>query len=68
MYVPPHFPKDSLYSFNQGLDDGVRGYWTFEVNRRECPRTIWDRVCQGLFSLTGIKLTLSFFQLRNIFR
>ncbi|KAH9045328.1 hypothetical protein EDB85DRAFT_1906067 [Lactarius pseudohatsudake] len=29
---------------NYGLDDGVRGYWTFEVNRRECPRTIWDRL------------------------
>jgi hypothetical protein len=29
---------------NYGLDHGVRAYWTFEVNTRECPRTIWDRL------------------------
>jgi hypothetical protein len=29
---------------NYGLDQGVHGYWTFEVNTRECPRTIWDRL------------------------
>jgi len=29
---------------NQGLDRGVHGYWSFEVNTRECPRTIWDRL------------------------
>ncbi|KAH9977705.1 hypothetical protein BGW80DRAFT_1455877 [Lactifluus volemus] len=29
---------------NYGLDAGVRGYWSIEVNTRECPRTIWDRV------------------------
>ena len=31
---------------SQGLDNGVRGFWTIEVNTRECPRTIWDRVSQ----------------------
>ena len=45
MYVPPYLPSESSYIVNQGLDQGVRGYWTFEVNTRECPRTIWDRVC-----------------------
>jgi len=29
---------------NRGLDRGVHGYWSFEVNTRECPRTIWDRL------------------------
>jgi len=29
---------------NLGLDRGVHGYWSFEVNTRECPRTIWDRL------------------------
>jgi hypothetical protein len=29
---------------NRGLDLGVHGYWSIEVNRRECPRTIWDRL------------------------
>jgi len=29
---------------NLGLDDGVRGSWSIEVNTRECPRTIWDRL------------------------
>jgi len=29
---------------NFGLDDGVRGFWSIEVNTRECPRTIWDRL------------------------
>ena len=68
MCVPPHLLNDSFYSFNQGLDNGVRGYWSFEVNTRECPRTIWDRVCQGPFSHPGIELTLSLIQLGNIFK
>jgi hypothetical protein len=29
---------------NHGLDHGVHGYWSIEVNTRECPRTIWDRL------------------------
>ncbi|KAI9513324.1 hypothetical protein F5148DRAFT_293659 [Russula earlei] len=29
---------------NRGLDNGVRGFWSLEVNTRECPRTIWDRL------------------------
>jgi len=36
-----HSPRSCI---NHGLDNGVRGYWSIEVNTRECPRTIWDRL------------------------
>lgn len=36
---------------NYGLDNGVRGYWSLEVNTRECPRTIWDRL-RNIFTWT----------------
>lgn len=26
----------------------MRGFWSIEVNTRECPRTIWDRVSQSI--------------------
>jgi hypothetical protein len=38
---------------NQGLDRGVHGYWSFEVNTRECPRTIWDRL-RNIFKVQGM--------------
>lgn len=37
---------------SQGLDHGVYGYWSIEVNTRECPRTIWDRVSKSIFCST----------------
>lgn len=50
--VRPFTRSDEPFiNFIQGLDSGVRGYWSFEVNTRECPRTIWDRVSQMSFAL-----------------
>ncbi len=66
MYVLAYLLSDPFYSFEQGLDDGVRGNWSFEVNSRECPRTIWDRVRQILSPPSH--QTYTFRQLRNIFR
>jgi len=49
--VRPFAHSDEPFiNFIQGLDNGVRGYWSFEVNTRECPRTIWDRVSQMSFA------------------
>jgi len=49
--VRPFALSDELFAnFDQGLDDGVRGFWSIEVNTRECPRTIWDRVSQTTFT------------------
>ncbi|KAI0254775.1 hypothetical protein BJV78DRAFT_877074 [Lactifluus subvellereus] len=44
---------------NYGLDGGVRGYWSIEVNSSECKRTIWDNVSQTA-SLCSTALSLSF--------
>ena len=48
--VSPHTLSGqlSLSDLRQGLDRGVHGYWSFEVNTRECPRTIWDRVSKSI--------------------
>jgi hypothetical protein len=47
----------TLSNFSQGLDRGVHGYWSIEVNTRECPRTIWDRVSKSNFCLTASNLS-----------
>ena len=44
--------RRTLSNFSQGLDRGVHGYWSFEVNTRECPRTIWDRVSKSILCST----------------
>jgi hypothetical protein len=60
---------EHFVTFFQGLDHGVHGYWSIEVNTRECPRTIWDRVSQLSFTFVYYdKLIVSVAQLRNIFK
>ena len=59
-HVRPLTHLNELFiNFIQGLDKGVHGYWSFEVNTRECPRTIWDRVSQMSLAFPTTKLTVS---------
>ena len=58
--VSPLILRRTLSNFSQGLDRGVHGYWSFEVNTRECPRTIWDRVSQFSVPRRHIYPSLSF--------
>lgn len=55
--------RRTVCDFSQGLDNGVRGYWSIEVDTRECPTTIWDRVSQ-CFTMSNLYFLIA--QLRKI--
>ena len=65
MYQPRSSPllvhsDGSVHNFIQGLENGVRGYWSIAVTTRECPRNFWDWVSQITFTFVhNGKLTIS---------
>ncbi|KAH9999950.1 hypothetical protein BJV77DRAFT_1064100 [Russula vinacea] len=44
IHIAGRTPNSPQSCVNRGLDNGVHGFWSIEVNTRECPRTIWDRL------------------------